>query len=115
MSLQSPKTEFGAQNQDGRVIYPSFFTWSIKKYTFGGQKGKNRLPKPKNGIWDPKSKSKGKNKLAILEVLVDFKRKNTNVCKFSIAIMKLNFLEFIFRCKYFHLENSINTKRLLFF
>jgi hypothetical protein len=25
-----------------------------KIYTFGGQKGKNRLPEPKNGIWGPK-------------------------------------------------------------
>jgi hypothetical protein len=57
MSLQSPKTELGAQNQYGRVIYPSIgnSTWSMKKYTFGGQKGKNRPPKPKNGIWGPKS------------------------------------------------------------
>jgi hypothetical protein len=53
---QSPKTEFGAQNQYGRVIYPwiASFTWSKKKYTFGGQKGENRLPEPKNGIWGPK-------------------------------------------------------------
>jgi hypothetical protein len=44
IGLQSPKTEFGAQNQYGRVIYPSIgnFTWSKKKYTFGGQKVKNR-------------------------------------------------------------------------
>jgi hypothetical protein len=44
---QSPKTEFGAQNQYVRVIYPSIgnFTRSMKKYTFGGQKGKNRPPK----------------------------------------------------------------------
>jgi hypothetical protein len=54
---QSPKTEFGAQNQYGRVIYPSIgnFTWSKKKYTFGGQKGENRPREPKNGIWGPKS------------------------------------------------------------
>jgi hypothetical protein len=34
------KTEFGAQNQYGRVTYPSNrnFTWSKKKYTFGGEK-----------------------------------------------------------------------------
>jgi hypothetical protein len=25
-----------------------------KIYTFRGQKGKNRPPEPKNGIWDPK-------------------------------------------------------------
>jgi hypothetical protein len=53
ISLRSPKTEFGAQNQYGRVIHPSFgnFTWSKKKYTFGqkGEKG----PEPKNRIWGP--------------------------------------------------------------
>jgi hypothetical protein len=38
---QSPKMEFGAQNQYGRVIHLSIgnFTCSKKKYTFGGQKG----------------------------------------------------------------------------
>jgi hypothetical protein len=57
IGLQSPKTEFGAQNQYGRVIYPSIgnFTWSKKKYTFGGQNGYNRPPEPKTGIWGPKS------------------------------------------------------------
>jgi hypothetical protein len=47
---QSPKMEFGAQNQYGRVTCPSIgnFTWSKKKYTFGGQKGEKRLPEPKN-------------------------------------------------------------------
>jgi hypothetical protein len=54
---QSPKTEFGAQNQYGRVINPSIgnFTWSKKKHTFGGQKDANRPSEPKNGIWGPKS------------------------------------------------------------
>jgi hypothetical protein len=39
----SPKTAFGAQNQYGRVIYPSIgnFTCSKKKYTLGDQKGEN--------------------------------------------------------------------------
>jgi hypothetical protein len=48
--LQSPKTEFGAQHQYGRVTYPSIrnFTWSKKKYTFGGQKSKNKPSEPKN-------------------------------------------------------------------
>jgi hypothetical protein len=57
LSLQSPKTEFGAQNQYGRVTYPSIgnFTWSKKIYTFRGQKGENKLSEPKNGIWTPKS------------------------------------------------------------
>jgi hypothetical protein len=47
---QSPKTEFGAQNQYGRVIDPSIenFTWSKKKYTFGGPKGKNKVSEPAN-------------------------------------------------------------------
>jgi hypothetical protein len=42
---QSPKTEFGAQNQYGRVIYPSIgnFTWSKKEYTFGNKKAKISL------------------------------------------------------------------------
>jgi hypothetical protein len=55
IGLQSPKTEFGALNQYGRVIYPSIgnFTWSKKIYTFGGQKGENRPSEPKNGIWGP--------------------------------------------------------------
>jgi hypothetical protein len=26
------------------------FTWSMKKYTFGGLKGENKSSKPKNGI-----------------------------------------------------------------
>jgi hypothetical protein len=54
---REPKTEFGAQNRYGRVMYPSIgnFTWSKNKYTFGGQKGENRPPEPKNGIWGPKS------------------------------------------------------------
>jgi hypothetical protein len=57
ISLQSPKTEFGLQNQYGRVTYPSIghFTWSKKKYTFEGQKGKKKSSEPKNGIWAPKS------------------------------------------------------------
>jgi hypothetical protein len=40
ISLQSPKTEFGAQNQYDRVTYPSIenFRWNKKKYTFGGSK-----------------------------------------------------------------------------
>jgi hypothetical protein len=50
ISLQIPKTEFRAQNQYGRVTYPSIgnFTWSEKKYTFGGQKGENKHLEPKN-------------------------------------------------------------------
>jgi hypothetical protein len=49
--IQSPKTEFGAQNQYDRVTYPSIgsFTWSKKKHTFGGQKGENKPLEPKNG------------------------------------------------------------------
>jgi hypothetical protein len=51
-----PKTEFGAQNKYGRVIYPSIwnFTLSKKKYTFGGQKGKNMVSDPENGTQAPK-------------------------------------------------------------
>jgi hypothetical protein len=42
IGFQSPKTEFGAQNQYGRVIYPSIknFTGSKKKYPFGVKKAK---------------------------------------------------------------------------
>jgi hypothetical protein len=49
---QSPKTKFGAQNQYGRVTYPSIgnYTWSKKKYTFGGQKRKNKPSEPNNRI-----------------------------------------------------------------
>jgi hypothetical protein len=49
---QSPITEFGAQNQYGRVIYPSIgnFTWSKKKYAFGGQKGKNKVQSSKTEL-----------------------------------------------------------------
>jgi hypothetical protein len=56
ISSQSPKTEFGLQNQYRRVIYPSIvnFILSKKKYTLGGQKGKNKPSEPKNGIWAPK-------------------------------------------------------------
>jgi hypothetical protein len=45
IGLQSPKTEFGAQNQYGRVIYPLIgnFKWSKKKYNFRGQKGPQSL------------------------------------------------------------------------
>jgi hypothetical protein len=48
---QSPKTEFGAQDQYGRVIYLSFgnFIRSKKNYTFRGQKGENRLPETEFG------------------------------------------------------------------
>jgi hypothetical protein len=44
---QSPKTEFGAQNQYGRVIYPSIgnFTWSKKKLRV--KKAKIRFQSPK--------------------------------------------------------------------
>jgi hypothetical protein len=50
------KTEFGAQNQYDRVIYLSIgnFTWSKKKYTFGGQRGENKPSVAKNGIWAKK-------------------------------------------------------------
>jgi hypothetical protein len=51
ISLYSPKTEFGAQNQYGRVTCPSIgnFTWSKKKYTFESHKGENKVSEPKNG------------------------------------------------------------------
>jgi hypothetical protein len=54
---QSLKNEFGAQNQYDRVTYPSIgnFTWSKKKYTFGGQKSENEPREPKNGICGLKS------------------------------------------------------------
>jgi hypothetical protein len=60
ISLQSSKTEFGAQNQHGRVIHPSIgnFSSSKKKHTFGGQKGENTPPEPKNGTKAPKNQKK---------------------------------------------------------
>jgi hypothetical protein len=47
-----PNNGIWAQNQYGRVIYPSIgnFTRSKKKHSFGGQKGEKRPPEPKNGI-----------------------------------------------------------------
>jgi hypothetical protein len=58
ISLQSPKTKFGAQNRAiyNRVTYSRIenFTWSKKKY-FWEQKCKNKPSEPKNGIWAPKS------------------------------------------------------------
>jgi hypothetical protein len=51
ISVQSPIMEFGAQKQYGRVISSfGYFTWSKKKYTFGGRKGENKPSEPKNGI-----------------------------------------------------------------
>jgi hypothetical protein len=54
---QSPKTEFGAQNQNCYVIHPSIgnFTWSKKKLTFRGRKGENKPSELKNGICGPNS------------------------------------------------------------
>jgi hypothetical protein len=82
ISFQSPKTEFGAQNQYGRVTYPSIgnFTWSMKKYTFGVQKGENKASEPKNGAGPKISKQKDKNKKAFQKmhakkVFVGLKRK----------------------------------------
>jgi hypothetical protein len=59
--------------------------------------------------------SKEKNKLALLDNWSILKDKNKIVLKFSIAIMKLNFLVFILII--FHLEssiNAINTKKNIF-
>jgi hypothetical protein len=49
---QSPKTEFGAQNQYGRVIFPSIgnFILSKKKFTILGQKSENKPSRLKNGV-----------------------------------------------------------------
>jgi hypothetical protein len=64
------------------------------------------------------SDSKEKNKLAILECWSILKEKNKNVSKFTIAIMKQNYLVFILIIfhvyKYLHLENSINNKQKKF-
>jgi hypothetical protein len=67
LSVLSPK-KFGVRriprlgtgrlrNEIGHVTHQSIgnFTWSKKKYTFGGQKCENRPSEPKNGIWGPKS------------------------------------------------------------
>jgi hypothetical protein len=53
--------------------------------------------------------SKEKNKLALLDNWSILKDKNKIVLKFSIAIMKLNFLVFILII--FHLESSINQHK----
>jgi hypothetical protein len=52
MSLQSPKTEFGAQNQYRRVISPSIgnFTWSIKNMLLGVKKAKKGPQSPKTEL-----------------------------------------------------------------
>jgi hypothetical protein len=54
---ESPETEFGAQNQYGRVIYPSIgnFTWTMKNVLLGTKRQIKRPPELKNGIWGPKS------------------------------------------------------------
>jgi hypothetical protein len=41
ISLQSPKTEFGAQNQYGHVTYPSKFYMKLEKIYFCGSKRRN--------------------------------------------------------------------------
>jgi hypothetical protein len=43
-----PKNEFGLQNKYGRVMNLSMgnFLWSMKNFTFGGQKGENKPSKP---------------------------------------------------------------------
>jgi hypothetical protein len=81
---QSPKTEFRAQNQYDRVIYPSIgnFTWSKKKYTFGVKKAEIGPQSPKtefgaqnqfdrviypsigNFTWSKKKHTFGKNKVS---------------------------------------------------
>jgi hypothetical protein len=48
------------QNLGFKSIWPcdpsiENFTWSKKKYTLRGQKGKNKLSEPKNRIRSPKS------------------------------------------------------------
>jgi hypothetical protein len=51
---QSPKTEFGAQHQYGRVIYPSIrnVTWSKKNILLGVKKAKigRQSPKTEFGV-----------------------------------------------------------------
>jgi hypothetical protein len=51
-----PKNGFVGQNQYNRVTYPSIgnFTWSMKIYTFGGQKGKYKVSELENGTQAPK-------------------------------------------------------------
>jgi hypothetical protein len=85
IGLQSPKTEFGAQNQYGRVIYPSIgnFTWSKKKYSFGDQKGEYGPPEPKNGLVIYRHRSgilhgvKKNILLAVKEAKIRFQRPKT--------------------------------------
>jgi hypothetical protein len=48
--------ESRAQNQYDHVFYLSIgnFTWSKKKYIFGGKKSDNKPTEPKNKIFGPK-------------------------------------------------------------
>jgi hypothetical protein len=105
--LQSPKTEFGAQNQ--YVIYRidrEFYMEQKKIYSWGVKKAKISLQSPKRNLGHKKSKinfrtqkikisrhykkgklknfssdSKVKNKLTILECWLAFKRKKQDVSK----------------------------------
>jgi hypothetical protein len=42
------------KNEIGHVTHQSIGNFVKKIFTFRGQKGKNRPPEPKNGIWVPK-------------------------------------------------------------
>jgi hypothetical protein len=57
ISIQSPNTEIGAQNQYGRVILSIDWKFYMEqeKVTFGDQKGENKPSEPKNGIQSPKN------------------------------------------------------------
>jgi hypothetical protein len=61
---QRPKTEFGTQNQYGRVTYPSIgnFPWSKKTFTTQGRKNEIKPSVPKNGTKAPKHQNKFRTK-----------------------------------------------------
>jgi hypothetical protein len=57
LSFRSTNMEFGAQNQYGRVIYPSIGNFILMKkiHVFRCEKGENKPSEPKHWIWAPKS------------------------------------------------------------
>jgi hypothetical protein len=53
ISLQSPRSDFGLQNQYDRETYPSIrnFTWSKKSILLEVKNGETKPVEPKNGAY----------------------------------------------------------------